>query len=804
VTIIEKAPVVSTTTANVKETIDTEFLENLPSESKTGYGNILGNHVAGVERVSNWELRARGGNVNQNQIMVDGFSLNGAKVTMNTAAALEVQTAAYGAENASTPGSVTNFVTKTGSNRFELDVSSYWEDSRLQFFTGDQDRGLVEQKNELMVNPAFSGPIIKDRLWFYVNLEGRYQFNGFGADPLGMFNDPQPHTWGSGRGTVKLTWQVTRRSKIQTFSLINREYWRRPQFSIGGIARGPHNSEPDAQLMQDKSDWFHGVTWEFVPIDTVFFKTQAGLGRVNQRDQPMLCETDPDCMNVEPIVQSFPRQLNLQNADRVWQQDERTFELVNSLEWFPRNHHLKLVSRYTGRQDEIVNGVPGDQKTFYNGPELERREIYYSNDPRLEPARQGLWIDSGEGYTFSNSIQDSWQPTRFLTFTPGLAVTKFRAGTVNQTGFQTVFDNHALTPHLSLAWDATHDSRTVLRASFNQYVDGRDSFRMAKLAMGQGVRQNCRYNPASGQFDLGCVFSGGATDTTFGLPCGPTGIGTDGQRCDEELKVPRTWEYTAGAEREIAPGWALGGDFVYRRFTYPYERRETNRIWNSSGTAVAFGGGYRSGRAQTVTDIGTPAEALRQYRAVTVTARKREGAVKASLAYTWSTLEGNVQNEDQNPFGDNPGRDPYLYGSLGDDKRHELRGSLNWQMSPWLSSGMSYLYQSGRPYQRYYRNTETGRFEDLRAPIGFNPGNNINDPGDDRMSRLPDMQRLGLQLRANLKPLIGYRLEVYGDVMNVLNLRTVTGVAQEDNAQFGQPLAYAAPFRIRIGMRARF
>ena len=32
-------------------------------------------------------------------------------------------------------------------------------------------------------------------------------------------------------------------------------------------------------------------------------------------------------------------------------------------------------------------------------------------------------------------------------------------------------DFAALTPHMAGAWDATHDGRTVLRGSFNQYVD---------------------------------------------------------------------------------------------------------------------------------------------------------------------------------------------------------------------------------------------------------------------------------------------------------------------------------------------
>jgi hypothetical protein len=41
-----------------------------------------------------------------------------------------------------------------------------------------------------------------------------------------------------------------------------------------------------------------------------------------------------------------------------------------------------------------------------------------------------------------------------------------------------VIEQAPVTPHLSAAWDVTHDGRTVLRASHNQYVDT-DAIRIA-------------------------------------------------------------------------------------------------------------------------------------------------------------------------------------------------------------------------------------------------------------------------------------------------------------------------------------
>ena len=89
-----------------------------------------------------------------------------------------------------------------------------------------------------------------------------------------------------------------------------------------------------------------------------------------------------------------------------------------------------------------------------------------------------------------------------------------------------------------------------------------------------------------------------------------------------------------------------------------------------------------------------------------------------------------------NAWGDIPPRDLYLYGPMPDDSRHNIRATLVYRITPWLSTGALYSYNSGMPYSRYFRNDTTGGFDDLRARVGTNPGANINDPGDDRETRL--------------------------------------------------------------------
>src|SRR6185436_1440222 len=111
-------------------------------------------------------------------------------------------------------------------------------------------------------------------------------------------------------------------------------------------------------------------------------------------------------------------------------------------------------------------------------------------------------------------------------------------------------------PTFSEAWDASHDGRTVLRGSLNQYVDV-DMVNIARHSLGSQASQNCKWDPNTSTFTSGCVFSGGRSANTFGSPCGPSGIAPDGTDCHEKLKIPRTWEYTLGGEREVVQGLAL-------------------------------------------------------------------------------------------------------------------------------------------------------------------------------------------------------------------------------------------------------
>ncbi len=133
-----------------------------------------------------------------------------------------------------------------------------------------------------------------------------------------------------------------------------------------------------------------------------------------------------------------------------------------------------------------------------------------------------------------------------------------------------------------------------------------------------------------------------------------------------------------------------------------------------------------------------------------------------------------------------------------------MKLNATYRISPWLSTGLRYSYYSGLPYSRVFRNDITGQYEDYRAPVGVNPGNNLNDPSDDRALRMPDLQSFNAQLAFNFMPLIGKDVEAFIDILNVFGLRTTNAVAENDGQDFGVQRGREGPMRFRLGARYKY
>jgi hypothetical protein len=788
--VVEKAPLVSTTAANLKEVYDLDFIENLPYGSRDQVHRQAINNIAGA--ISG---RVRGGAANQTLYTQDGFELYAQFPVLKSSAAFEIQGGGYGADMPTAPGGLVNLVTKTGSNKFEFELNVTADSNRLRFFTDERDAAAPTYF--YLISPMVSGPIIKDKLWFFFATESHLIQRGRAGDVEGILPDPTLYRKGIQKGTFKITWQISPRNRLTSLNNFDSAYEFNQRDGLG-IA-------PEAQQNRWDHRFFEALIWETMLSDNLLFRSQAGYLWFPFHQFPTQCRWQPEqCNHVPSSVNLLPRRQEYNNNNNHLYNITTSFQFANQLQWFVNSkrfgeHNLQLRDRFYTEQNTQELSRPGDALYEHNGAVPSTLTTYYSNDPRYEEARYGWYISRATVRRHTTTLSDSWRPTRYLTVSGALSHV-WAAGD-NSRGHRVV-DNQGFAPSLTGAWDATHDGRTVLRGSVSQYVDV-DILAVSRHTLGSQTQQRCRWNEITSAFDSGCVYSGGLSSNTVGLPCGPTGLYPDGSSCRQSLRLPRTWELTLGSEREVVQGLALSLDFVHRRFTHQYHTRETNRIWNDTGTGLRSVGGYRNGRAESIVDLGTEDGAQRRYSGLSFSVARREGRLKTQGSYTFSRLVGNADGLNS-PYGSIPPRDVFLYGPLADDHRHALKLTMQYQLTGWASVGLRYNYTSGQPYNRLYFNPETSNFELYRARVGVNPGNNLNDPNDDRALRLPDRQDFNAQLRVSLLPLIRQRLDLYVDMLNVLGLRTATAVGQNDGQDFGVERTWLEPFRIRLGLNYRY
>jgi hypothetical protein len=794
IAVVERAPVINTRSATIKETIDLDMIESMPLDNRDQPHNQLIGMVAGASG-----NRVRGGSASQTRFTQDGFDMRDQQPTTKTSAAYEILTGGQGGDAPAAAGASVNLVTKSGSNKFEFEFNATADSNRLTFFRDEGDPATATYYYAL--NPTVAGPIIKDKLWYFFNAEAHFIQENRAWNQDGIFPQRPPFTKFIPKGTFKLTWQVSRRNKLTSLSNFDaaREYNRKDEAGV----------EPEAQERRLGRRLFTGLIWESLLSDSLVLRSQAGITYFGEHIFPELCIERPlDCDHIPGIKQSFPQDQEWINSDAHTRNDAIHLQFVNRMDWFLDSkrfgeHNIKFQSTLFSERDIEMTSVPGDNIIQYNGSaaggagqrEPQNQTTYFSNDPRISDARYGWYIEEVNWMRHVATLSDAYRATRYLTISPAISHIYGKSFSTNGSG---TFNSGAFSPSLSAAWDATHDGRTVLRGSYSALGDV-EVKRFAEHNLGGRVSERCNWNSTTQAFDSGCTYSGGASSNTVGLPCGSTGLDAQGRSCREKLKIPRTHEVTMGAEREVAPGVAIGLDGMYRAFRNQFDTRETNRRWNNSGTGLTLSGAFKNGRNQEISDLGTPSTAKRNWMGATLTAKKREGRFRVQGSYTLSKLEGAG-----GAYGDNPGQDIYLWGYLGDDHRHEVKALSTYRLTNWLTTGIRYSYRSGTPYNRIYRNPVTNDESDYRARLGVNPGTNVNDPGDDRELRLPDLMSFNLQARVNLQQFIGQRLEFFVDVLNVLATRTVTAIEETEGPAFGRGTGRQGPFKVRLGLNYRY
>lgn len=179
----DRAPTIDPTSTTQGVTIGQDYLKNIPVPGLT-FEDALG--AAAGTSGDDMGVSFSGSSSLENQYVVDGVNTTGltygtvgSPLVNNFIEEIEVITGGYQAEYGRSTGGVVNVVTKSGSNEFHGSVFSYFTNSMLSVDaepTPTQASPIDFESNlayDLLFGFDLGGPIIKDKLWFYVGFAPR-------------------------------------------------------------------------------------------------------------------------------------------------------------------------------------------------------------------------------------------------------------------------------------------------------------------------------------------------------------------------------------------------------------------------------------------------------------------------------------------------------------------------------------------------------------------------------------------------------------------------------------------------------
>jgi len=178
VVVVATKPLVRMDQTSTTSIIGDDVISKLPVE---GIGDVL-KLQAGVVVSSSGDIHIRGGRSNQVVYQIDGVPVTdvydgSSAVNINQSAVQELQviSGAFNAEYGQAQSGVVNLVTKDGGSEFAGSVQMYGGDyisSRDSIYPNIDNINPIAIQN---IEGSLSGPILKDKLFFYTN--GRYFYN---------------------------------------------------------------------------------------------------------------------------------------------------------------------------------------------------------------------------------------------------------------------------------------------------------------------------------------------------------------------------------------------------------------------------------------------------------------------------------------------------------------------------------------------------------------------------------------------------------------------------------------------------
>ncbi len=388
----------------------------------------------------------------------------------------QVKTGGYSVEFGRTTGGVVNAVAKSGTNDFHYGGKLVWgprdwESSARDSYL-DGERYLTRSKDttdSLRANVWASGPIIKDRLFFFAMYEGRK------VEPENTNNSGSSFTrsesddgfWGT-----TLDWQVTDDNIVSLMAFSNENRTDSSNFAYDFDTDTVGEKISDSYAESGGVNW--ALSWTSYLTDTLSMKLMHGR---TERDNVTASPNDADCNFVTRAsgVADPGVPLGCTNNSTIYDRLDEREQTRADFEWVLGDHILRFgLDRETNASDlsQAYSGPGGVQYNVYTATPLTQNSscggfFVPAGYTACVRARQYELFGNFESTNNAWYLEDSWSVTDNLLLSLGVRNEAF--DNKDGQGRTYIEMDDMWSPRFGFSWDVKGDSSMKLFGNVGRY-----------------------------------------------------------------------------------------------------------------------------------------------------------------------------------------------------------------------------------------------------------------------------------------------------------------------------------------------
>ncbi|WP_111266183.1 TonB-dependent receptor [Marilutibacter maris] len=386
----------------------------------------------------------------------------------------QVKTGGYSVEFGRTTGGVVNALAKSGSNEFHgggklVFSPRAWKSSARDSYL-DGDRYLTRSRDSTdsaRVNLWASGPIVRDRLFFFAMYEGR------DISPESTNNGGTSFTRGEsddGFWGATMDWQLNDNNLLSLMAFSNKNRVDNETFAYDFDDNRVGDRLSRSYSENGGDNW--ALTWTSYLSDNLSMKLMYGN---SERDNITASPSDGDC-NYVTRASGVPDPgvpLGCTNNATIYDRNDQREQARADFEWAMGDHLLRFgIDREsnTSDLDQVYAGPGGIQYNVYSttpGAQIPGAGIVPPGYTAYVRARRYSIFGEFESVNEAFYLEDNWSVSDNLVLNLGIRNESFDNRDAEGRTYIEMDDMWA--PRLGFSWDVRGDSTTKVFGNIGRY-----------------------------------------------------------------------------------------------------------------------------------------------------------------------------------------------------------------------------------------------------------------------------------------------------------------------------------------------